>query len=140
MKCPEQKTRWSLVTRTWKRSGMAGPSERRAVFVSISGPPAAIQRRTTWVRLLPRLQSTVPLPLNACPRGGPLVMRLLHLVLLFTAASLVGCSRRTEEEPFLVGHVTPLSGRDRLVGEHVQRGMQLALEDANEIPIAGRRV
>ncbi len=68
-------------------------------------------------------------------------MRLSRLVLLMTLVSLAGCSRRGEEEPLLVGHVVPLSGRDRLVGEHTQRGMRLGLEEANEIPpIAGRRV
>src|SRR5215813_12006974 len=66
-------------------------------------------------------------------------MRLARLLLL-SLCVLAGCSQRSEEEPFLVGHVAPFSGRDRLIGEHARRGMRLALEVANETRIAGRRV
>jgi branched-chain amino acid transport system substrate-binding protein len=67
-------------------------------------------------------------------------MRLPRLALLLILVPFAGCSRRTEEEPFLVGHVAPFSGRDRLIGEHTQRGMRLALAEANQTPIAGRLV
>src|SRR4051794_28933580 len=52
MKWPEQKTRWSLVTRTLKRSGMAGPPKgrrssrrRRGNTLTIAGSPAPVQAR-----------------------------------------------------------------------------------------------
>src|SRR5262245_4723231 len=66
-------------------------------------------------------------------------MRLARFLLL-SLCLLAGCSQRSEEEPFVVGHVAPFSGRDRLIGEHTRRGMRLALETANEERIAGRRV
>jgi branched-chain amino acid transport system substrate-binding protein len=45
--------------------------------------------------------------------------------------ALAGCSRRAAEEPLPVGHVGPFSGSERLVGEHTQRGIRLALSDVN---------
>src|SRR5437763_488797 len=45
--------------------------------------------------------------------------------------ALAGCSRHPAEEPLLVGHVGPFSGSERLVGEHIQRGIRLALSDVN---------
>ena len=41
-------------------------------------------------------------------------MRLSCLLLLVTLCALAGCSQRSEEDPFLVGHVAPLSGRERV--------------------------
>src|SRR5262249_52558068 len=83
---------------------------------------------TVHPSLYPRLQ------------GGFNSMRGSRLLLLVALVVLTGCSRRGEEEPFLIGHVAPFSGHDRLIGEHAQHGMQLALKEANEIPIAERKV
>jgi branched-chain amino acid transport system substrate-binding protein len=55
---------------------------------------------------------------------------------------LAGCGPRGVPEPILVGHVAPLSGADRYVGEHERRGILLAVEEANGRPegVAGRSV
>src|SRR5438105_15022234 len=54
--------------------------------------------------------------------------RFLIASSLFT---LAGCSRRSDEEPLLIGHVGPLSGANRAAGEAAQHGMTIAIEDAN---------
>jgi branched-chain amino acid transport system substrate-binding protein len=59
---------------------------------------------------------------------------------LLVAPALAGCLRKSAPEPISVGHLVPLSGADRDVGEHARQGVQLAVEDANEKLIAGRRV
>jgi branched-chain amino acid transport system substrate-binding protein len=41
-----------------------------------------------------------------------------------------GCSARQEPEPVWVGHLAPLSGPDRLAGEHARQGVLLAVEAA----------
>jgi branched-chain amino acid transport system substrate-binding protein len=53
---------------------------------------------------------------------------ILSLVALL---SVVGCSGKTPLDPVLVGHVVPLSGPERLAGEHARHGILLAVEDAN---------
>jgi branched-chain amino acid transport system substrate-binding protein len=57
------------------------------------------------------------------------VRRLLPLGLLALLAA--GCSPRAAPEPVWVGHVAPLSGPDRAVGEHAQQGIDLAVDEAN---------
>jgi branched-chain amino acid transport system substrate-binding protein len=61
---------------------------------------------------------------------------------LGAALLLAGCGSRGTPEPILVGHVAPLSGPDRYVGEHERRGILLAVEKANSRPegVAGRSV
>jgi branched-chain amino acid transport system substrate-binding protein len=56
--------------------------------------------------------------------------------------ALNGCSGRSTEDPLYIGYVGPLSGTSRAAGEAMQRGMLLALEDANseDNRIAGRRL
>jgi branched-chain amino acid transport system substrate-binding protein len=63
-------------------------------------------------------------------------------VLTLAVLTVAGCSRRAEEEPLLLGHLTSFSGSDRVAGEHARQGIVLALEDANKEDnrIAGRRV
>ncbi len=61
---------------------------------------------------------------------------MLGLGLLY----LGGCSPKGEGDPLPVGHVAPLSGEDRAVGEHQRRGIRLLLEGANEERINNRRV
>jgi branched-chain amino acid transport system substrate-binding protein len=43
-----------------------------------------------------------------------------------------GCSPRASPEPIWVGHVTPLSGPERLAGEQARQGVQLAVDEARE--------
>jgi branched-chain amino acid transport system substrate-binding protein len=62
------------------------------------------------------------------------------LAALLVAPALAGCLRKSAPEPIYLGHLAPLSGADRDVGEHARQGVQLAVEDANEKPVAGRRV
>jgi branched-chain amino acid transport system substrate-binding protein len=60
------------------------------------------------------------------------------VVALLLAAA--GCSPRKEPEPVWVGHLAPLSGPDRLEGQHARQGAQLAVEDARAAgqTVAGR--
>jgi branched-chain amino acid transport system substrate-binding protein len=59
-------------------------------------------------------------------------MRFLVRACVFTLVVLsAGCNRKTAPEPIFLGHVAPLSGRAKVVGEHARRGIQLALEEAN---------
>src|SRR5262245_24056570 len=51
---------------------------------------------------------------------------------------IAGCGRKTEEEPIFVGHVAPLSGSDRSVGEQEKRGISLALEELNSSAVRGQ--
>lgn len=67
------------------------------------------------------------------PPGG--LGNCLLAAALFLAC---GCTAKTEPEPIVVGHVAPLSGADKLRGEHARLGIRLAVEEAE--PIAGRRV
>jgi branched-chain amino acid transport system substrate-binding protein len=45
---------------------------------------------------------------------------------------LAGCATRGEQEPIWLGQVVPLSGPDRLVGEHARQGVSLAVKEAHE--------
>jgi ABC-type branched-subunit amino acid transport system substrate-binding protein len=55
---------------------------------------------------------------------------------------LVGCSQQTPQEPIVIGNLAPLSGPDKIAGEHVVQGMQIAVEELNqpEHLIAGRQI
>jgi branched-chain amino acid transport system substrate-binding protein len=56
---------------------------------------------------------------------------------------LTGCGGQAETPPILIGHVAPLSGADKAVGQSARRGIRLAVEEANKDPEttgAGRRV
>jgi branched-chain amino acid transport system substrate-binding protein len=44
---------------------------------------------------------------------------------------LTGCSQSTPAEPIVVGHLSPLSGPDKRIGEHARQGIMLAVEEAN---------
>ena len=49
-----------------------------------------------------------------------------------------GCSPRPAPEPLLLGHLAPLSGPQRLQGQHARQGVLLAITealDAGAIPI-----
>lgn len=59
-------------------------------------------------------------------------MRIV-LFVLSLASCCMGCSSSTEE-PYLLGHLAPLSGERRMIGEHQQRGIQLALEEISKDP------
>src|SRR5262245_48265499 len=47
-------------------------------------------------------------------------------------ALLTGCGSRANPEPIHVGHVAPLSGADKDIGEQGRKGIQLAVKEANE--------
>jgi branched-chain amino acid transport system substrate-binding protein len=74
----------------------------------------------------------------APPRGERLNGALLFLVFL----ALSGCTQRGPSEPLWIGHVAPLSGSDKTAGEQAQRGIRLAITQANADPnlVLGRKV
>jgi branched-chain amino acid transport system substrate-binding protein len=51
-----------------------------------------------------------------------------------------GCSARREAEPVWIGHLAPLSGPERLAGQHARQGVQVAVEAARsaEQTVGGR--
>jgi branched-chain amino acid transport system substrate-binding protein len=53
-----------------------------------------------------------------------------------------GCFHKGASQPVMIGHVAPLSGPDKAIGEHAVHGIQLAVEEANTDGglIDGRRV
>jgi branched-chain amino acid transport system substrate-binding protein len=61
---------------------------------------------------------------------------------LLAALFLAGCSHSTPTDPIVVGHLAPLSGPDKLQGEHARQGIILAVEEANADgeKVNGRRV
>jgi len=66
--------------------------------------------------------------------------RLLLLALVLALAA--GCSPPPKPEPIWVGHLAPLSGPDREVGEESIRAMQTVLEQAqaDDFKVSGRHV
>jgi branched-chain amino acid transport system substrate-binding protein len=44
---------------------------------------------------------------------------------------LAGCSQSPSAESIVVGHLSPLSGPDKRIGEHARQGIILAVEEAN---------
>jgi branched-chain amino acid transport system substrate-binding protein len=68
----------------------------------------------------------------------------LSLVIMgaYTAIAVTGCSSKVEKEPILVGHIAPLSGPTKFVGEQARQGIILAVEDCNQEDrrIAGQKV
>ncbi len=58
---------------------------------------------------------------------------MLHRILTFAVilSTFTGCGR-SEPEPVYVGHVSPLSGPEKLVGQSSMRGTKLALKKFNE--------
>ena len=61
---------------------------------------------------------------------------------LLASLLLAGCSHSTPTEPIVVGHLAPLSGPDKLIGEHARQGIILAVEEVNGDgeKVNGRRV
>jgi branched-chain amino acid transport system substrate-binding protein len=62
---------------------------------------------------------------------------------LLAALLLAGCSGSSSTEPIIVGHLAPLSGANKVLGEHARQGIQIAVEEANGDGgerIHGRRV
>ncbi len=53
------------------------------------------------------------------------------LLLGMSALFLAGCSPRAAPEPVWVGQVAPLSGPNRVAGEHARQGIDLAVDEAN---------
>jgi branched-chain amino acid transport system substrate-binding protein len=67
---------------------------------------------------------------------------LRRLSCLFFVLACAGCSQQPPQEPILIGHLAPLTGADRIAGEHALQGMQIAVEEVNqpEHLIAGRQI
>jgi branched-chain amino acid transport system substrate-binding protein len=55
-----------------------------------------------------------------------------RLLVLLVAVLLAGCGSKANPEPILVGHVAPLSGADKDIGEHARKGILLAVKETNE--------
>jgi branched-chain amino acid transport system substrate-binding protein len=55
---------------------------------------------------------------------------------------LAGCSHSPATDPIVVGHLAPLSGPDKMIGEHARQGIILAVEEVNAEgeKVNGRRV
>src|SRR5262249_32298518 len=55
---------------------------------------------------------------------------------------LAGCTHAAPTDPVVIGHFAPLSGPDKVIGEHALRGIALAVEEANADgeKVNGRRV
>jgi branched-chain amino acid transport system substrate-binding protein len=66
---------------------------------------------------------------------------LFSLSCLFCLA-LSGCKTRGQREPILLGHVAPLSGPEKALGEHAKQAIELAIAKTNkeEKGIEGRHV
>jgi branched-chain amino acid transport system substrate-binding protein len=62
------------------------------------------------------------------------MLRRITFCLLMSIGSLVpaGCARKNVSDPIQIGHIAPLSGPDRAVGEHAERGISLAVEEVNK--------
>jgi branched-chain amino acid transport system substrate-binding protein len=53
---------------------------------------------------------------------------------------VTGCYGKSTPETITIGHVVSLSGPDKAAGEQARRGILLAVEEANENLVGGRRV
>src|SRR5216683_1846176 len=75
--------------------------------------------------------------LSLLPRG---TMRVL--LLCFVLLTLWGCKSKTEPGPILIGHLAPLSGPGKRLGQQARQAILLAVKEANEEEnrIAGRRI
>jgi branched-chain amino acid transport system substrate-binding protein len=51
---------------------------------------------------------------------------------LLAACGLAGCSPRTPAGPIVIGHLAPLSGPKRAIGEQARNGILLAVEEINQ--------
>src|SRR5688500_4223865 len=54
-----------------------------------------------------------------------------RFLLTSSLLALTGCSQRGAQDPLWIGHVGPLSGPDRVYGERMKQGMEVALEEVN---------
>jgi branched-chain amino acid transport system substrate-binding protein len=63
-------------------------------------------------------------------------------VWLLAPLFLAGCTHAPPTDPIVVGHLAPLSGPDKQIGEHARQGIILAAEEANADgeKVNGRRV
>ncbi len=64
---------------------------------------------------------------------------LRHLCLLILLLPVCGCSQKGAPETILVGHIAPLSGPDRALGEQERQAIVLALEADQQDPIVPNR-
>ena len=65
--------------------------------------------------------------IQALPRG---MMRVL--LLCFVLLALCGCKPKVDPGPILIGHVAPLSGPDKRIGQQARQAILLAVKEANE--------
>lgn len=45
---------------------------------------------------------------------------------------LSGCTQKSRPEPYMIGHIVPLSGPEKVIGEHARQGIMLAIEELNK--------
>jgi branched-chain amino acid transport system substrate-binding protein len=67
-------------------------------------------------------------------RIGACRFRLSAFLFLAACCLLSGCGGTPEPVPVWIGHLSPLSGPEEAVGESSQRGILLAVEEANKDP------
>jgi branched-chain amino acid transport system substrate-binding protein len=61
-----------------------------------------------------------------------LVVRYVLVPLaLATVIGLTGCTPKGSSEPIVLGHLAPLSGPDKLLGDQAQHGIELAVDEVN---------
>jgi branched-chain amino acid transport system substrate-binding protein len=82
------------------------------------------------------------------PRGGagciaPLRGRPLNVLVAALLALAVGCSRQGTPETLWLGHISPLTGTDKPMGDRARQGISIAVDELNskaEELILGRKV
>lgn len=71
-----------------------------------------------------------------------MIARFLAAALFLPFLALSGCTQRGPSEPLWFGHVAPLSGSEKTTGEQAQRGIRLAVTqaDIDSNLVLGRRI
>jgi branched-chain amino acid transport system substrate-binding protein len=71
---------------------------------------------------------------------GAAMTRIAGRLMVLVCLAAVGCGPRAEPPPAWFGLVAPLSGPGRAAGERARRGAVLAVEEAAEARVGGRRL
>jgi branched-chain amino acid transport system substrate-binding protein len=59
-------------------------------------------------------------------------MRRCRCLSLLVSLLMAGCSSKAASEPVWIGHLLPLEGVNRTLGEHAQQGVELAVAEARD--------
>src|SRR5262249_48456096 len=90
-----------------------------------------------------------PARLEDSPRGlkdlfcsEPFMTQVGRILVVLALLASAGCAQKVGNEFIWVGHVAPLNGAEKAIGEHERQGILLAVEEANrdDQRILGRRV